>query len=128
MRDLSTLEQLLIIAALVDQPDRPGRFSLGWFQQRIDIGVYSNNDVKDALDTMYHDNILDRDEDVYFMQRTQFLELKKRYRWPLRRKSAIRKLSSIWVFLWKHFIITILVSFFTAVLTVWALRWLGIKQ
>jgi len=128
MRDLSTLEQSLIIAALVDQPKRPGRFSLGWFQQQIDIGVYSDNDVKAALDAMCLDKILYRDGDDYFMQRTQYLELRKRFRWPLRRNSAVRKQRSLWGFLWKHFIITILVSLVTAVLTVCALRWLGLKQ
>ena len=127
MRDFNTLEESLIIAALVDQPKHPGRFSLGWFQKQIDIGEYSDNDAKAALNAMCHDKILYRDGDDYFMQRTQYLELRKRFRWPLKRKSAVRKLRSLWGFLWKHFIITILVSVLTAVLTVWALKWLGIK-
>lgn len=95
MRDFNTLEESLIIAALVDQPKHPGRFSLGWFQQQIDIGEYSDNDAKVTLDAMCHDKILYRDGDDYFMQRTQYLELRKRFRWPLKRKSAVRKLRSL---------------------------------
>jgi len=92
MRNLSTLEQSLIIAALVDQPKRPGRFSLGWFQQQIDIGEYSDYEVKAAIDAMCRDKILYCDVNAYFMQRTQYLELRERFRWPLRRDSAVRKL------------------------------------
>ena len=127
MRNLSTLEQTLIIAALVDQPKRLGRFSLGWFQQQIDIGEYSDDKVKAAIDAMCRDKILYCDVNAYFMQRTQYLELRERFRWPLRRDSAVRKLCSLWGFLWKHFIITILVSVLTAVMTVRALKWLEIK-
>ena len=115
INELTEIQRDILKSRILNQPKRPFGFSFAALYGDMNIMKYSESEVQNAIEDLVSKDLFEKKDDgSYIFSREQFLTVKSYFRIILWLHSA-KNLSLLFIiFIWKHFIVTILAAALTA--------------
>ncbi len=110
MKELSKIEKDIIFAYIKNFPARPFETSKTGLYNEINYDRYSKEDFEQAFSKLRKDEYFKEKNGSYELPRERFLEAKKCFKMKIYGNNIYHCLKVFWLFVWKHFLVTIITS------------------